>query len=349
MDISKVDKNFRLPGAVDRDDIVWFDASQSPIVIYGAAQADPYMRMPLDVAENVSEEVRVLSYNTAGIRAAFSTDSHYIAIRVEWEGQTHMSHMPILGMSGFDLYRISGKNRNQSYEGSFMPPFYCDNGYESMMWVEAKMTEYILNFPLYNGVSKLWIGVEKGSSFGEVGRYSNDLPVIFYGSSITQGGCASRPGTCYQNFLSRMLDMDYVNLGFSGACRGEDGMMDYLAGLGMSVFVSDYDHNAPNSEHLRLTHEKLYRRIRESHSDIPYIMISKPTGYEHDRVRRAIIMDTYRNAVNDGDENVYFLDGATLFVGDEREACTVDGCHPNDLGFYRFAKALEPILKACLK
>ena len=176
-----------------------------------------------------------------------------------------------------------------------------------------------------------------------------DKPIVFYGSSITQGGVASRPGNAYTAIASRRLCCDHINLGFSGSAKGESEIAEYIAGLDMKAFVYDYDHNAPNSEHLRLTHEKLYRRIRESHSDIPYIMISKPTGYEHDRVRRAIIMDTYRNAVNDGDENVYFLDGATLFVGDEREACTVDGCHPNDLGFYRFAKALEPILKACLK
>ncbi|MBQ2826156.1 MAG: SGNH/GDSL hydrolase family protein [Clostridia bacterium] len=350
MDVSKIDKNFALPGAIDRDDVVWMDASQAPIAIYGAVQTDPYMRMPIEVAKNVSERVEKLASNTAGIRAVFSTDSSYIAIRVEWEEQAHMSHMPILGMSGFDLYSISEKKRKQKFVKAFVPSFFSERGYESMVWVESKMTEYVLNFPLYNGVSKLWIGVREGSSFGEVKGYLNDLPVVFYGSSITQGACCSRPGNCYQNFLSRAFDIDYVNLGFSGGCMAEDSMIDYLAGLSMSAFVSDYDHNAPDVEHLRGTHEKLYRRIREKHPDIPYIMVSRP-NYNYgnqDSQRRNVITDTYRKAIVEGDGNVYFLDGASIFSGDESDACTVDGAHPNDLGFYRFYKALEPIFEKIL-
>lgn len=346
MDISKIDKNFALPGAVQKEDIVWLNATQVPFVIYGAVQTDPYLRMPIEIAKTVSMGVEKLCRNTAGIRARFCTDSPYIAIRAEWDRQCRMAHMPFLGISGFDLYRVTDSNR-QNYVKSFVPPVSCENGYEAVVDVEETMTDYVLNFPLYNNVSRLLIGVKKGSQWNTPKQYSNPLPVVFYGSSITQGGCASRPGNCYQNLLSRAFDLDYVNLGFSGCACAEDAMIEYLSSMEISVFVSDYDHNAPSLEHLANTHEKLYRAIRKQHPNLPYVMISRPDYWDraNDRARRNIVMKTYQNAVSEGDGNVYFLDGATIFAGDEREACTVDGCHPNDLGFYRFFKALLPIFE----
>ncbi len=347
MEIAKIDPNFTLPGAVQRDDIVWLDAASAPFVIYGATQTNPYARLPMEVAKTVSEGVQILSTHTAGIRARFCTDSPYIAIRAEWDGQCRMPHMPFTGISGFDLYRVTSATPKQTFAGSLMPPVICDAGYESIALTTGIMSEYVLNFPLYNNVSRLLVGVRKGSEFQAPRAYANGKPVIFYGSSITQGGCASRPGTCYQNFLSRALNMDYVNLGFSGNCRAEDTMIEYLAGLEMSVFVSDYDHNTPTVEHLAATHERLYRGIRAKHPDIPYVMLSKPDYHDtpDERARRAIVMQTYQKAIAEGDRNVYFVDGASLFAGDESDACTVDGCHPNDLGFYRFAQALLPVLR----
>ncbi len=347
MEIAKIDPNFVLPGAVQSEDIEWFDAAKPPFVIYGATQTNPYARMPMEVAKTVSEGVQVLSTNTAGIRARFYTDSPYIAIRAEWDAQCRMPHMPFLGISGFDLYRVSGTRHKQTYLASLTPPVHCEKGYEAIAHVGGGMTEYVLNFPLYNNVSRLLIGVAKGSQWQAPQPYANALPAVFYGSSITQGGCASRPGTCYQSFLSRALDLDYVNLGFSGNCRAENAMIDYLSHLEMSVFVSDYDHNAPSPEHLASTHERLYRAIRAAHPDLPYVIISKPDfrNTQDDRARRAITMATYQKAVSEGDEHIYFVDGASIFAGDESDACTVDGCHPNDLGFYRFAKALLPVFE----
>ena len=213
------------------------------------------------------------------------------------------------------------------------------------------MTDYVLNLPLYNDVSHLQIGVREGSRFETPKKYANEQPVVFYGSSITQGGCASRPGNCYQNFLSRELNLDYVNLGFSGSGRAEDIMIEYLSGLEMSVFVSDYDHNAPNAEYLAATHEKLYRGIRAKHPNIPYVMITRPDCRDSSSAtdRRRVVMKTYETALSEGDRNVYFLDGATIFAGDEYDACTVDGTHPNDLGFYRFFKALLPIFEEIIR
>lgn len=346
MDISVIDKNLKIETQISKDDIIWLNAAQYPFELYGAFSSEPYIRMPADVAEKVSPGVLGLSKNTAGIRLRFKTNSPYIAIHVEWQGLTRFSHMPVSGTSGFDLFSVT-ENGSQTFIKPFMPTPDSHKGFDSVIDVSGKMTDYVINFPLYNSVQKLVIGVRNDSKFETPSQYINKLPVVFYGSSITQGGCASRPGNCYQNFLSRAFNIDYINLGFSGSARAEDEMIDYLAGLEMSVFVSDYDHNAPSTEHLENTHYKLYEKIREKHPETPYIIISKPDyKFENSEdLRRKVIMNTYIKALENGDKNVYFIDGASLFADDEWQACTVDGCHPNDLGFYRFYKALYPIFK----
>lgn len=355
MDVTKFDKNLKVKNQIDRDDVMWLDAAQEPFVIYGASSCNPYVRIPEDVAEQVSDIILYPNTHTAGVRARFRTDSPYIAIHVEWNAQTKFPHMPSIGTSGFDLYMVN--NGCQFFvDPAFMPPFEdSPNGYESIAFVHGEMQDYVLNFPLYNDVKKLYIGVQKDSHFEKPGTYFNQKPVVFYGSSITQGGCASRPGTCYQNVLSRRLNMDYINLGFSGCAQGEAAMMEYIAGLDMSVFVCDYDHNAPNAEHLAQTHYRLYEKIRQAHPQLPYVMISKPDFYHHyvemsagNVARRNVIQQSFHRAIAAGDTNVYYIDGASIFNGEDDDSCTVDGCHPNDLGFHRFAQALLPVLRRLL-
>lgn len=110
-------------------------------------------------------------------------------------------------------------------------------------------------------------------------KYAVKKPVVYYGSSITQGACASRPGNCYESILSRRLDCDYINLGFSGSAKGEDAIVDYIIGLDMSVFVMDYDYNAPTPEHLEKTHSKMFKAIRAEHPTLPIIIMPRPKFY----------------------------------------------------------------------
>lgn len=149
-----------------------------------------------------------------------------------------------------------------------------------------------------------------------------------------------------------MLNMDYLNLGFAGNCLAEPELCEYMSSLSMNCFVCDYDHNAPTVEHLQNTHFALYEMIRKNNPDIPYIMISRPDYYidrHEDNLKRTIIMESFKKAKALGDNNVYFIDGASMFGTHERAACSADGCHPNDLGFYRMAKAIYPTLKYALK
>ena len=149
----------------------------------------------------------------------------------------------------------------------------------------------------------------------------------------------------YQAIVSRKFDYDYINLGFSGNAKAEDEIAEYISNLDMSVFVYDYDYNAPSEEHLRRTHEKMFKTIRKKQPFLPVIMMSRPKYYltDAEQERRSIIEITYKNAVSARDKNVYLIDGEALTELCKDEG-TVDGTHPTDFGFVSMANAVSKIL-----
>lgn len=350
MDISKIDKNFNLETEIDSSDLTWLELSDPRIKVYGAVGLSPVTRMPIDVAEKVSDGVAALNYNTAGVRVKIRTNSSKIAIHAEWDHKNIMAHMPSSGSSGFDLYRI--KDGEYRLCGTYIPPCQAPTtfkGIEGVCNVGSNMCDYVINFPLYNDVQKFYIGVEKNAEFETPAAHSNEgYPVVYYGSSITQGGCASRPGNAYQGYLSRKFNLDFVNLGFSGNAKGEPVMAEYIAGLNMSAFVLDYDHNAPTADHLEATHYNFYKIIRDKNPDLPIIMLTRPsfTAGGPDTIRRReIIKATYNKALENGDKNINFVDGADIYDIDGGDSMSVDLCHPTDVGFYRFYEVLKPVFE----
>ena len=352
MDIAKIDKAFAIESNIQRDGLVFKSALSEPIALHGIFYADGrFRRIPREVAEATSKGVYYLHANTAGGRIRFSTDSLYIVLKANL-GKAHlMTHMAATGIYGFDMYEIcDGK---EVWVKTFRPKPDTVDWFEDVLdYSEKKMRSFVINFPLYNDVCELYLGLEESANIEAAPDYTIKTPIVYYGSSITQGGCASRPGTSYQAIISRMLDCDYTNLGFSGNAKGETAIAEYIAELDMSVFVYDYDHNAPNPEHLRTTHEPMFKIIREKNPTLPILMVS---SIKHDKTgpfaeRREIIRKTYENAKANGDENVYFLDGSTLIPDDVDNEAKVDGLHPTDLGFYFMAqgigKALKDILNA---
>ena len=154
-----------------------------------------------------------------------------------------------------------------------------------------------------------------------------------------------------------MLNVDYVNLGFAGKALGEQVMAEYISTVPHSVLVMDYDNNAPTLEHLEKTHYAFYKKYREKCKDTPIIFVTKPnwwrdfpeTEWKYKTLPTTkIIKNTYRRALKEGDKNVYFIDGKSFF-GKDIYSCTVDSCHPNDLGFYLIAKKLTPLIKKILE
>lgn len=256
-----------------------------------------------------------------------------------------MSHFAFTGSIGCDMY--SGTR----YIGTIVPPTNVTNEYEGVInTLSEEACEYTINMPLYSETDKMYIGIKEGSILKEAPDYDIKKPIVYYGSSITQGGCASRPGNSYQSIISRELDADFINLGFSGSARAEDEMAEYIASLDMSVFVYDYDHNAPTLEHYKNTHERMFKIIRERKPDLPILMMTRPEYYldEDETARLQVMLDTYNNAIAAGDKNVYYIKGPDL-IASVRESALVDGGHPNDSGFVSMAHVVSAKLKEILK
>lgn len=347
-EIGALDKNLEVTSSFGREDVVLYDPRREPFALYGVTFEDGlYRRMPGKLAGSVSDGVRELSAYTAGGRVCFATDSDFVTVSCRRPALWRMPHMALAGSAGFDLYTREG--RGMVYYGTFMPDSGKSDGYDSILKFPTKKTrEVMIHFPLYCGITSLSVGLAAGASLDRWKGYKREKPVVFYGSSITQGACASTPGNDYIGRLSRRFDFDYLNLGFSGSAKGEQAMMDYIAGLDMSAFVYDYDYNAPTVEHLAATHFRGYRTVRAAHPDIPIILASRP-AYDHPcgdaPARRDVIAASYERACSEGDRNVYFVDGAKVFSTFFTDGCTVDGIHPNDLGFYRMAEAFGEVMK----
>lgn len=351
--ITDIDENFKVETNIERAGLKFFNPEKTPFKIHGVfREGDCLRRMPGETAKRVSEGVSYLHFHTAGGRVRFITDSPYVAISTELHRSDPMTHFAYSGTAGFDIY--VNEEGEQLYKGTLRPSSHNEASFEGIVDLcgkgEKKLREITINMPLYSGIKNLYIGLDESSEIKAPSEYRISKPVVYYGSSITQGGCASRPGMAYQAIISRALGCDFINLGFSGNAKGEQEMTDYIKELDMSLLVMDYDHNAPSIEHLEATHEKMFKCIRQAQPELPVLMMSRPTYYlsDEEKKRVEIIKATYENAAKAGDKNVYFIDGSTLMNDEIKDNGTVDGCHPTDLGFFSMAKRMIPIMKDIL-
>lgn len=362
MDISRIDKNFRT-GPVDEEGFSFQNVKQPPFSLEGLAwyqeNGGAFCRLPKTMTEQeINPGALSLANHTSGVCVRFRSDSPEVKLRATLAYGCDMNHMPRAGSMGFDSFRRAPGEKTLLYNCTIQP----SAGQTEVLAVigknqERRLCDWVIDFPLYGGVENVEIGLKEGSVLLEPKPHKVPHPVLFYGSSITQGGCASRPGNAYSSMLCRKVDAEQINLGFSGSGKGEIAVAKAIAELKLSAFVMDYDHNAASPEFLQATHEPFFRVIREAQPDLPVIFMTMcdlrtfplHTGKHDAPARREIIRRTWMNAAAAGDRNVYFIDGETLFGRRMHDACTVDGCHPNDLGFYRMYKHVLPVLKAALK
>ncbi len=346
-----MDKNFTRQETADENLVQWYDARD--LELFGVYfDGSLLRRMPGDIAQTVNSGVHNYSAYSAGGRVRFSTDSPFIALKVEYGPGSVPTVNNYCVSYGFDLYR--NEDGVEVFTAAARPVAgfdYRHGEYKMLTRNNGQVTAYTINFPIFAAVKELKIGIEIGSAIAPGTAYRNELPVVYYGSSITHGAAAGRPGNTYESFISQKYNLDYINLGFAGSARGEQAMAEYLSELPMSVFVCDYDHNAPSVEHLQETHFAFYETIRKKQPYIPYIMISRPTFFINPEVnakRRQAIYESYQKALALGDQRVFFIDGETLMQGEFMESCTSDGIHPNDLGFFRMAQKIGPVVNhAC--
>lgn len=348
MDISKIDKNFKVETKIEREGLTFYDVDQDPFKVCGVyREGDHYVRLPADVAKSVSEGVFSLHTHTAGGRVRFVTNSPYVAISVKLNHAYKMPHFAFTGSVGCDMYT------GTRYIGTIVPPVTVTTEYEGVInlpFDDNTEREYTINMPLYSGVDKMYVGIKEGSVLKAAPDYAIKKPIVYYGSSVTQGGCASRPGNAYQNIISRNLDADFINLGFSGSAKAEDEIANHIASLDMSAFVYDYEYNSPSIEHYKSTHERMFKIIRKANPELPIIMISRPKYYQSEIAREwfAVMMESYNNAIASGDKNVYYIDGQTLFSPEIAEAALVDNVHPTDVGFLGMANVIGAKLREIL-
>lgn len=346
MDFTKIDKNMKVETNINREGLTFYDVDEAPFRIHGVFRdGNQYVRMPQAVADTVNKSISWLTGHTSGGRIRFVTDSPYIAVKIQISGESNFSFFSKTGIMGCDIY--SGKQ----YYGTIIPPLDTKNEYENVVDIwDAAEREYTINMPIYACVHKVYVGIKEGSTLKPAGDYKIIKPIVFYGSSVTQGGCASRPGNTYPSQISRALDIDFISFGFAGSAKGEEEMANYIAGLDMTAFFYDYDYNAASLEFYKETHEKFFKIIRAAQPNTPIIMTTRPkkhlTPQEQERID--VMMQTYNNAVAAGDKNVYYIKGTDLLEDSIAETALIENTHPNDCGFASMARVMGNKLKEVL-
>jgi lysophospholipase L1-like esterase len=339
----------------EKTDVLWYDIDL--LGVEGRAWSDrkaKFDRLPAKAESVVRRPVWSLSHHSAGMATRFKTNA--TTIHVRWSltsSSLAMPHMPATGVSGLDLY-VKTESGRWRWLANGRPTKQADNQATLTNGIPAGEREYVLYLPLYNGVTSVEIGIGKSDVIERLPRPDDTKPIVFYGTSITQGGCASRPGMVHTAILGRRLDRPVINLGFSGNGKMEQEVTDLLGELDVAVYVIDCSPNM-NAEQIAERTEPLVRTLRKAHPTTPILLVEdrnytnsflNPDRQEHNENNHKALLAAYNRLVADGVTGLDYLEGEHL-LGDDGEA-TVDSSHPTDLGFVRMADAFEPKLKKLL-
>ncbi len=339
------------------DPIAWHDVREWGVEGKGWSDTARYFdRLPAKAQGLVRDAVWSLSRHSAGILVRFETDARAIHARYALlSSSLAMPHMPATGVSGLDLYAADDQGRDR-WLAVTRP---------AAQQVQAALAEdidappagqlrrYTVYLPLYNGVERLEIGVPHGAQIAPVAPRA-DKPLVFYGTSIMHGACASRPGMSITGILGRRLDRPVINLGFSGNGRMEPEVGALLAELDPCAYVIDCLPNMTSDEVAQRA-EPLVRQLRAARPQTPILLVEDRT-YTNAAFRqssrqrhvgsRAALRKAYQALLAAGVEKLSYLEGEGL-LGADGEAAT-DGSHPSDLGMVRYADAYEPVLRRIL-
>lgn len=317
---------------------------------------EPFDRLPARAEGRVREPVWSLSRHSAGMQVRFMTDAP--EIRARWaltSPNLAMPHMAATGVSGVDLYV-----KNEDGDWRWLAVGRPDKQTNSVVLVSGlapARREYLLYLPLYNGTRSAEIGVPSGYLVSAAGPWGpgSRRPILFYGTSILHGACASRPGMTHASILGRRYHRPHINLGFSGNGKMEPEMGDLIAELDPEIFVLDC---LPNMNAAEVTErvEPFVRKLRTAHPSTPIVLVEDrsyadaflvASKHQRNESSRAALRAAYARLRKAGIKNLHYLRGDRL-LGDDGEG-TVDSSHPNDLGFMRqadaFAKVLGPLLR----
>ena len=323
-----------------------------PIKVFGIPcfyKDKTFSRVPDEVIKSVPS-LEFLGRRPAGGRIGFKTNSKSLTVRFKLKTLSIDVGMSIYSCQSAHVF--VGERQRSRFLGLINPYNYDTLEFEKTFKLAGDMEDVLILLPRNEIIEDVSILIDEDSQILPPTPYKYSKPILYYGSSITEGGISCNPSNAYNAIISRHLDVDYINLGFSGNAKGELPFADYINSLDFSIFVYDYDHNAPTATHLEKTHEIFFKRIRQAHPTVPIVMMSRPyANYGEDEIaRRDVIKKTYENAVSSGDKNVYFIDGEDYFKNfSDKELCFIDTIHPNDLGFHKMAQVIEPVIKRILE
>lgn len=338
------------------DSVRWVDIRSLDVEGKGWTDTKAFFdRLPAKAEGVVRKPVWDLSRDSAGLCVRFTTDA--TSLRARWTLRSKslaMPHMPATGVSGLDLYVKDEAGRWRWV--AVGQPHAATNTATLVSGLPEGRREFLLYLPLYNGVTSVEIGIPKDRQLekGAVRPASHRGPIVVYGTSITQGGCASRPGAVHTALLGRRFDRPVINLGFSGNGLMEPEMASLLAELDPAVYVLDCLPNM-TAALVKERVEPFVRTLRKAHPTTPIVLAEDrtysnapvvPEPRERNRTSRAELKAAYERLLAAGAKNLHYLPGEPQ-LGDDGEG-TVDGSHPTDLGFFRmaevFGKMLEPLL-----
>jgi hypothetical protein len=315
-----------------------------------------FNRLPAKADGKVPPSVWSLSRHSAGLAVRFVTDAD--AIQARWtltNANLAMPHMPATGVSGLDLY-VKDPQGQWRWLGVGQPKAQT-NSVALASGMPPGEREYLLYLPLYNGVSSVEIGIDKSKSLALADPRPESLrkPVLFYGTSITQGGCASRPGMVHTAILGRKMNRPVINLGFSGSGRMEPIMAELLAEVDVSLYVLDC---LPNMSAAEVTERVVpfVKTLRAAHPETPILLVEDraytnsfliTSSRERNSTNHAALKQAFEKLTAEGIKTLGYLPGDHL-LGDDGEG-TVDSSHPTDLGFLRQADAFQPAMAKLLE
>ena len=344
-----------LSGSASAQNVVYTDASVFPL--YGKVSEqtnERYERLPSSLEGVSREPVWYLGRHSAGLFIRFRSNSTSIHARWESTFNNTMTHMTDTGTKGLDLYAlVDGEWRHVC---SAQP-----QGKKSERCIIANMDpverEYMLYLSLYDGVKSLEIGVDEGSMLDlpAVDRPSREKPVVMYGTSILQGGCANRPGMAHTNIIGRRLDREVINLGFSGNALLDMEIAELMASVeDPGLYVLDYVPNA-SAQAIDEVGEQFFRIIRDAHPEVPVVFI-EDVIFPHTIFDNKILEEVtkkniaqkrlFKKLKKSGEKRIYYI-SAEGMIGDDGEA-TVDAIHFTDLGAMRYVDHVLPVIKRAL-